>query len=325
MSNIWEKHISVLLNELVDSIEISDVKQNIIVDCTLGMAGHGLEIMKKLNYWDIFIWFDADIKNLWLAKQRIEAELKDNNIDLNFIENKKDTNKNKINIILINSNFWNLKEELEKRKIEKITWIYYDLWLSSLHIDEAERWFSFMQNGPLDMRLNKTIWKTAAQIVNSYTASELRKIFLEYWEEPGSNKIAHNIVDLRKNKKFETTFDLAEIIQWPVKVKARIFQALRIEVNQELEVLKKSLEDAIKLLEKDWIIFVISFHSLEDRITKQIFKRETRDCICSDIICSCHHKKSLKLLNKKPILPSKKEISLNSRSRSAKARCAQKL
>jgi len=325
MSDIWEKHISVLLNELVDSIKISDVKQNIIVDCTLGMAGHGLKIMKKLNSWDIFIWFDADIKNLWLAKQRIESELKDNNIDFNFIENKKDQNKNKINIILINSNFWKIKEELNNAWVEKITGIYYDLWLSSLHLDEADRWFSFMKNGPLDMRLNKTIWKTAAQIVNSYTASELRKIFLEYWEEPGSNKIAHNIVDLRKNKKFETTFDLAEIIQWPVKVKARIFQALRIEVNQELEVLKKSLEDAIKLLEKDWIIFVISFHSLEDRITKQILKKETRDCICSDIICSCHHKKSLKLLNKKPILPSEEEISLNSRSRSAKARAAQKL
>jgi 16S rRNA (cytosine1402-N4)-methyltransferase len=118
---------------------------------------------------------------------------------------------------------------------------------------------------------------------------------------------------------------LAEIIPCPVKVKARIFQALRIETNKELEALEISLKDALNLLESSGIIFVISFHSLEDRVTKQIFKKETRDCICSDIICSCNHKKSLKLLNKKPILPSTEEISLNSRSRSAKARAAQKL
>lgn len=325
MSDIWTKHISVLLNELVNSIEISDVKKNIIVDCTIGMAGHGLEIMKKLNTWDIFVWFDADSKNLDLAKTRISEELKENNIKYNFINSNSEAKKDQINIILINSNFWNLKSELEKKQIQKISGIYYDLWLSSLHLDEALRWFSFMHNGPLDMRLDKTIWKTAAQIINSYTASELREIFLKYWEEPGSNKIANNIVELRKNKKFETTFDLAEIIEWPIKVKARIFQALRIEVNLELEMLEKSLKDAIEILEKNWIIFVISFHSLEDRITKQIFKNETRDCICSDFICSCHHKKSLKLLNKKPILPTKEEILKNSRSRSAKARAVQKL
>jgi 16S rRNA (cytosine1402-N4)-methyltransferase len=118
---------------------------------------------------------------------------------------------------------------------------------------------------------------------------------------------------------------LAEIIPWPPKEKAKIFQALRIETNKELEVLEDSLNQAISLLKSDWIIFVISFHSLEDRITKQIFKKETRDCICSDIICSCNHTKSLKLLQKKPILPSEEEISQNSRSRSAKARSAQKL
>ena len=324
MSNIWEKHISVLLNELVDSINISS-SENIIVDCTLWMAGHGLEIMKKLNSWDIFIWFDADIKNLNLAKQRIESELEKENKEFVFIENKKDQNKNKINIILINSNFWNLKEELNNVWIEKITWIYYDLWLSSLHLDEADRWFSFMKNGPLDMRLNKTKGQTAAQIINSYTAAELREVFLKYWESLQANKLSHKIVDSRKQKKFETTFDLAEIIPWPPKEKAKIFQALRIEVNKELEVLEDSLKQAISLLESNWVIFVISFHSLEDRITKQTFKKETRDCICSDIICQCNHTKTLKLLNKKPILPTQEEISQNSRSRSAKARGAQKL
>jgi len=320
MNNIWDKHISVLLNELVDSIEIFET-QNIIVDCTLWMAGHFIEVAKKTNLWDIMVWFDADSKNLWLAKTRIETELQ----NVNFIENKTNTKKDKLNIILINSNFWNLKEQLEKVWIDEITWIYYDLWLSSLHLDEADRGFSFMKEGPLDMRLDKTKWDKASQIINSYTASELREVFLKYWESTQANKIAHKIVDSRKQKKFETTLDLAEIIPWPPKEKAKIFQALRIEVNKELEMLEKSLQEAISLLKKDSIIFVISFHSLEDRITKQIFKRETRDCICSDLICSCHHTKSLKLLNKKPILPTEEEISQNSRSRSAKARSAKKL
>ena len=319
--NIWKKHISVLLKPLVDNIEIFEDRQNIIVDCTLWMAGHFIEIAKKSIPWTIMIGFDADIKNLNLAKQRIIDSI----WNINFIEEKKQEKKDKINIILINDNFWNIKEQLENRWIQKITWIYYDLWLSSLHLDEADRGFSFMKNWPLDMRLDKSKWQKASEIVNSYTASKLREIFLKYWESSQANKIANKIIDIRKKKKFETTNDLTEIIAWPPKEKAKIFQALRIEVNKELEMLEKSLKDAIELLEKDWRIFVISFHSLEDRITKQIFKKETRDCICSDLICSCHHKKTLKLLNKKPILPSEDEIKENPRSRSAKARAAQKI
>jgi 16S rRNA (cytosine1402-N4)-methyltransferase len=226
---------------------------------------------------------------------------------------------------LINSNFWNLRKELEKIWITKITWIYYDLWLSSLHIDQAERWFSFMQDWPLDMRFDKSKWKTASDIVNSYKTEELKEIFSKYWEEPKSSKIAKLIVERRKKKLFEKTIDLAEIIPWNVKVKSRIFQAVRIEVNKELENLEKSLNEAINLLEKDSVIFVISFHSLEDRITKNIFKREMKDCICKDLICSCKHKKRLKLINKKPIVPWEFEIKNNPRSRSAKARCAKKI
>lgn len=301
------RHISVLLEELVNSIEIFDSRQNIIVDCTLWMAGHAIQIINKMWENDIFIWFDADERNLKLAKINIEKS------------------NPKPKIILINSNFINLKEELKNVWIEKITGIYYDLWLSSLHLDEAERWFSFMKDWPLDMRLDNNHWKKASEIVNSYTASELREIFMKYWESSQSNKVAHKIVDSRKQKKFETTFDLSEVIAgWP-KEKSKIFQALRIEVNKELEAMEKSIPDALELLEKDWNIFVISFHSLEDRITKQIFKKETRDCICSDIICSCHHIKSLKLHSKKPIIPTEQEIKYNSRSRSAKARWAIKI
>jgi 16S rRNA (cytosine1402-N4)-methyltransferase len=306
---IWKKHISVLLDELVENIKINQDSKNIIVDCTLWMWWHASKIIEKMNLWDTFIWFDADLKNLELAQTRLNQINKDN----------------KVEIILINSNFINLKEELKNRNVEKITWIYYDLWLSSLHLDEADRWFSFMLDGPLDMRLDKTKWKTAAQIINSYTKDELREIFIKYWEEPGANKISAKIVEARKQKKFSTTKELSEIIQGLPKTKARIFQAIRIEVNNELKSIEKSLKDAIDLLEKDWIIFVISFHSLEDRITKQIFKKETRDCICDDLICSCKHKKNLKLLNKKPILPTKEEIKDNPRSRSAKARIAQKI
>ncbi len=309
VDNIWKKHISVLLNELVESIKIKTNSKNIIVDCTLWMWWHASKIIEKMNFWDTFIWFDADIKNLELAKKRLDEINKEN----------------KVEIILINSNFINLKEELKNRNIEKITGIYYDLWLSSLHLDEADRWFSFMLEGPLDMRLDKTKWKTAAQIINSYTKDELREIFLKYWEEPGANKISAKIVETRKQKKFTTTNDLSEIIWWIPKTKARIFQAIRIEVNNELKSIEISLKDAIDLLEKNWIIFVISFHSLEDRITKQIFKRETKDCICQDLICSCKHTQKIKLLNKKPIIPTEEEIKENSRSRSAKARIAKKI
>jgi len=183
-----------------------------------------------------------------------------------------------------------------------------------------------MLDGPLDMRLDKSKWKTAAEIVNSYTQAELREIFIKYWEEPWANKIAARIVETRKNKKrFETTSELSEVIPGLPKTKSRIFQAIRIEVNKELEVIEKSLNDALNLLEKDGKIFVISFHSLEDRITKQIFKRETKDCICDDLICSCGHEKTLKLLNKKPIIPTEEEIIKNPRSRSAKARSAIKI
>lgn len=310
IKSIEDRHISVLLNELVDTFDINKDQKNVIVDCTLWMWWHASKILEKMSSNDTLIWFDADIKNLELAKIRLE-----------------EVNKNIwAEIILINSNFINLKEELEKRWISEISWIYYDLWLSSLHLDEADRWFSFMLDWPLDMRLDKTKWKTAAEIVNSYTQAELREIFLKYWEEAWANKIAARIVETRRqNKKFETTSELSEIIPgWP-KTKSRIFQAIRIEVNKELEAIETSLQDAIELLRKDGKIFVISFHSLEDRITKQIFKKETRDCICDDLICSCHHKKTLKLLNKKPILPSEEEIKLNPRSRSAKARAAQKI
>lgn len=306
-----EKHISVLLKELVDSIKIFDNKQNIIVDCTLWMAGHWIEVIKKMNSWDIFIWFDADIRNLELARKRLE----------NF-------EKDWVKIITINSNFSNLKSELEKIWIKKVTWIYYDLWISSLHVDESERGFSFKQDWPLDMRFDNNSWIKASDIINFYTDKELQKILSSYWEVTNTNKIVWEIIKRRKIKKFDSTLDFANFLDDVSKIpktKTKVFQALRIEVNKELEVIENSLKQAVKLLDIWWNIFAISFHSLEDRIVKDFFRDESKDCICTDIICSCKHKKSLKILTKKPILPTTEEIKINSRSRSAKARFATKI
>lgn len=313
IKNPKDLHTSVLLEELVNSITVYNSKQNIIVDCTLGMWWHASEIIKKLNSWDIFIWFDADIRNLNIVREKLENE----------------SSKVWVKIFFINDNFSNLKINLEKLNISKITWIYYDLWISSLHVDEWERWFSFKLDGPLDMRFDTSVWFPASHIVNSYWVIELTEIFREYGEEPMSKKIAEKIFDKRKKWcRLTTTKELSDVI-WEVskfpKSKNRIFQALRIETNDELWTIKRSLKDAINLLEENWNIFVISFHSLEDRIVKTIFKEESKDCICNDIICSCWHKKQLQLINKKPILPTEKEITQNSRSRSAKARLAKKI
>lgn len=312
IENIAEKHISVLYEELIWSIEIFNNKQNIVVDCTLGMGWHACGIIQKMNPGDIFIWFDADERNLKLARQRIESINADNKVEL----------------ILINSNFVHIQQELQDRWITEITGIYYDLWLSSLHVDEADRWFSFRADGPLDMRFDATSGKPASFVVNVYRKEQLIDIFKTYWEEPLSEKIAQAICNQRKKKDFETTHDLVETIETiskHPKVKTRIFQALRIETNKELDYAEKSIQDSLKLLTKWGKIFVISFHSLEDRLVKQIFKTESRDCICDDLICSCHHKKSIKILTKKPILPTDEEIKQNPRSRSAKARLAEKI
>jgi len=304
-------HTSVLLDELVNAIEIYSDRQNVIVDATLWLAGHAKSVIQGMNAGDIFIGFDADERNLELAKKRLAAL------------------ETKIQIILIHSNFENLTEKLREHNIKSITGIYYDLWVSSLHFDEAERWFSLRLEWPLDMRFDTRSWKTAADVLNYYEERDIFSLLREYGEEPYARKIAARIITARKQKKFVTTTDLCDFLNNEVnshtKTKTRVFQALRIEVNGELETLKKSLDKAIQILQSGWNIFVISFHSLEDRITKQIFKKETRDCICSDIICTCGHKKSLKLTHKKPILPTQEEQKINSRSRSAKARHAQKI
>ena len=304
-------HTSVLLQELVDAIWISNEKKNVIVDCTLWLAGHASEVIQKMNPGDIFVGFDADERNLQLAKEKL------------------DKLKTQTQIVLIHSNFENLKEKLWEHGITSIHGIYYDLGVSSLHFDEAQRGFSLRLEGPLDMRFDTNSKKTAADILNYYEEKDLYQIFKEFGEEPHARKIAARAIIERKKKKFATTFDLTNFLDTEInshiKTKTRVFQALRIEVNQELDTLKNSLKQAISLLESGWNIFAISFNSLEDRIVKQIFKKETKDCICTSIICTCHHTASLKLTSKKPILPTEIEQKENSRSRSAKARHAIKI
>lgn len=305
-------HISVLLEELVKSIKIFPEKQNIIVDATLGMWGHAREIIKKLKKWDIFVWFDADRRNLDMVKPVLEEEFRGKWVEIFFI----------------NDNFLHLKKRLEDLGIYSITWIYYDFGLSSLHVDESERGFSFKYDGPLDMRFDINTWKPASHIVNNYSESDLIDIFRNYGEELSATKIAKEIIRQRKIKKFTSTKDLVEAIErvskFP-KSKNRIFQALRIETNEELENIKISLKDAIEMTSSWWSIFAISFHSLEDRVVKHMFQKESRDCICSELLCVCHHTKQLKIMTKKPILPSEDEIKVNPRSRSAKARFALKI
>ncbi len=308
-------HTSVLLQELIDGVAVKEDRKNVIVDCTLGLAGHASEIIKMMNPGDIFVGFDADERNLKLAKQKLKQT--------------QTKTQSSPEIILIHSNFLYLKRELQNHGIDSITGIYYDLWVSSVHFDEADRWFSFRMEGPLDMRFDTNTGKTAADILNYSEETELFRILREYGEEPHSRKIAARVISSRKEKKFQTTTDLKDFLDTEInshiKTKMRVFQALRIAVNGELENLETSLRDAIDLIESWGRVCAISFHSLEDRIVKQTLKRETRDCICRDMICSCWHTRSLKVLTKKPLLPTEEEQNKNPRSRSAKMRIAEKI
>lgn len=311
--NLTPLHISVLLRELVDTIRVFPERKNIIVDATLWMGGHAREVLKKLKKWDIFIWFDADLRNLEIIKPQLQKEFATSGIQLFFV----------------NDNFQNLAKNLKALQIPYITGIYYDLGISSLHVDDASRGFSFKKDGPLDMRYDVSRGFPASHIIHSYSEKELLKVLKEYGEDPNARKITKAILDQRKLwKRFLTTQAFADFLdsvtKFP-KTKTRIFQALRIETNNELWVIEDSLAQAISFLETDGVIFVISFHSLEDRIIKNFFRDESRDCICHDVICTCKHKRSLQIMTKKPIVPTQEEIAHNPRSRSAKARYAIKM
>ncbi len=298
------KHYSVMLNEAVDIMEPQNGK--IYVDCTLGGGGHSELILKKIQPDGRLISFDIDDEAIAHSKERL---------------------KDYKNLTIVKSSYTNIKSELKKLGIEKITGgVILDLGASYHQLTKAERGFSFSKDAPLDMRFDMQADKTAYDVVNTYSEDELVKIFSEYGEERFSKRIAKKIVEYRANKKVQTTGELASIVVSAVpKIKSsihpatRVFQAIRIEVNNELKNVNFVLHDILDLLDKGGIISVISFHSLEDRIVKRFFKFESQRCRCNDMICKCPPPR-IELINKKPIMASEKEIRENPPSRSAKLR-----
>lgn len=302
------KHVSVMLLEAVDGLNIKEGCT--YVDATLGYAGHSREIQKRLKRGFLFA-FDQDK----LA-----------------IDNGKEVFRDAQNVTLIHSNFKYMRDELNKRGIKKVDGIIFDLGLSSPQIDDASRGFSFMKDATLDMRMDTSKEFSAKTVVNEYELEKLVDIFFKYGEERYSKSIAKSIVNSRP---INTTLELVDVIKKSVPTKyflthhpeRQIFQAIRIEVNDELRILETVLEDAIDLLNVGGRISVITFHSLEDRITKQIFKKysEVPDIVKGLPDIPEEYKPKIKLINKKPILPSDEEIRINSRSKSAKLRIIERV
>lgn len=300
------KHYTVMLNEAVDALECQDGK--IYVDCTLGGGGHSELILKRISPNGRLISFDIDDEAITHSRERL---------------------KDYPNLTIVKSSYTNIKQELAKLGIEKITGgVLLDLGASYHQLTKAERGFSFSKDAPLDMRFNMGAEFSAYDVVNSYKEDDLVRIFSEYGEERFSKRIAKKIVETRASKKIETTGELAALIVSAVpKIKSnihpatRVFQAIRIEVNNELKNVNFVLHDILDLLDVGGMISVISFHSLEDRIVKRFFKFESQKCRCNEMICKCPPPK-IELVNKKPIEASDEEIKENPPSRSAKLRIA---
>ena len=307
------KHVSVLLNECIEAL---DIKENgIYVDCTLGGAGHSSHIVKHLSKDGTLIGIDQDQDALKAAKERLKE-----------FENVK----------YVHNNFYNIDSILTELDIEKVDGILMDLGVSSYQLDEASRGFSYMHDAPLDMRMNRDNDFSAYQIVNNYSEDELYKIIKDYGEERFAKRIANIIVNRRAEKPIETTFELVDIIKAAIPAKMRrdgphpakrTFQAIRIEVNSELKILNRTIEDGINRLNKGGRMAIITFHSLEDRIVKLKFRELENPCTCPKgfPICACGKSPVVKTISKKGIIPTEKEIEENPRSRSAKLRVVEKL
>ena len=300
------KHYTVMLNEAVDALECEDGK--VYVDCTLGGGGHSELILNRISPNGRLISFDIDDEAIAHASKRLEKYN---------------------NLTIVKSSYTNIKSELKKLGIEKITGgVLLDLGASYHQLTKAERGFSFSKNAPLDMRFNMDADFSAYDVVNTYKEEDLVRIFSEYGEERFSKRIAKKIVEVRAKKKIETTCELAElIVNATPKIKSnihpatRVFQAIRIEVNNELKNVNFVLKDILDLLDVGAIISVISFHSLEDRIVKIVLKFESQKCRCNEMICKCPPPR-IEIVNKKPIMASDEEIKENPPSRSAKLRVA---
>ena len=307
------KHTPIMLKEVIEGLKIKP--NGIYVDCTIGGAGHSLEIVKKLKNGKLY-GFDRDEEAIEASQNRLQ----------NYLDK----------VVITKMNYKDAPKFL-KENVGKVDGVLIDLGISSYQIDEGKRGFSFLHNGRLDMRMGQdedTL--TAYDIVNTYSEEKLKEIFFRYGEEEFSKIIAKNIVKFRQEKKIETTFELRDIIEnsLPKKVvysrggaSKKVFQALRIEVNGELDGLDECLEEFIDLLNEGGRMAVLTFHSLEDRIVKNVFKKESADCICppKTPICICHHKAKIKLVTRKPIMASIEEQKENSRSTSAKLRIVERV
>lgn len=302
------KHVSVLLNECLDALNIKD--DGIYVDCTLGGAGHSSHILQRLSKDGLLVGIDQDTDALKAAGERLKE-----------YENKK----------LVHNNFHNIDSILEELDIPKVDGILMDLGVSSYQLDEGERGFSYMKDAPLDMRMNRDREFSAYDVVNSYSMEDLWRIIRDYGEEKFAKRVAEFIVNRREEKPIETTLELVDIIKAAIPAKARregphpakrTFQAIRIEVNGELEILNKAIEDGVNRLNKGRRMAIITFHSLEDRIVKLKFRELANPCTCPKEfpICVCGKKPLVKLISRKAIDPSKEEVEENPRSRSAKLR-----
>lgn len=303
------QHKSVLLEETVSSLNIKP--DGIYVDGTLGGGGHSLEICKQLSETGRLIGIDQDDAAIQAATERLKEH------------------KNKVTII--RNNYCNMKQCLKDIGVEKVDGIILDLGVSSYQLDTVERGFTYREDAPLDMRMDRRQNNTAKDIVNEYSEMELYRIIRDYGEDRFAKNIAKHIVRARAEKTIETTNELTEIIKnaIPAKVRKtgghpakRTFQAIRIELNKELEVLENTLDEMIDLLNKDGHLSIITFHSLEDRIVKSNFRKNENPCICPPEfpVCVCGKKSKGKVVTRKPILPSEKELEENSRSKSAKLR-----
>jgi len=305
------KHYSVLLNEAVEGLDIKE--DGIYVDCTLGGAGHSLEILKRLKNGKLYA-FDQDNVAIENAKEKL-AEYSDK-------------------VVFIKSNFVNLKEKLAELGVHEVDGVLYDLGVSSPQLDTPERGFSYNYDTRLDMRMDTDAKISAYEVVNEYSYHDLVKIFYRYGEENFSKQIARNIEKKREQKPIETTFELVEIIKESIPAAKRrtgghpakrVFQAIRIAVNNELSVFEDSLEQAIDIVSVGGRISVITFHSLEDRICKQIFNSysKSKDIPKNLPIMPEESLSKLKVITRKPIYPSDIELEENNRSRSAKLRVAE--
>ncbi|MGL4873642.1 MAG: 16S rRNA (cytosine(1402)-N(4))-methyltransferase RsmH [Clostridium sp.] len=307
------KHVSVLLEECIEGLNIKE--DGIYVDCTLGGAGHSSEIIKRLSKKGTLIGIDQDKDALNAAGKRLED-----------YENKE----------LVHSNFYRLGEVIDELGLKGVDGILMDLGVSSYQLDNAERGFSYMNDAPLDMRMNRDDEFSAYDIVNSYSEEELWKIIRNYGEDKFAKRIANFIVKRREEEPIKTTLELVEVIKNAIPAKARregphpakrTFQAIRIEVNSELKILNKTIEDGVKKLNKGGRMCIITFHSLEDRIVKLKFRELANPCTCPKEfpICNCGKVPTVKLLKRKAIEPSAEEIEMNPRSRSAKLRIIEKV